>query len=262
MNAVHLEVSNSGKLTCPEVQYFTEGHSYEKIMDLLATEHNISLSLGPLQRRLDAGLTRRTNYSPIATVREAISEELKRSGQLLGYQAMWQTLKQKYCLVVRRNDVMCLMGEQDPCRIENRSRRRFVWRVYHSVGPNIVSRVDGYDKLKPFGFAIIGSIGGFSRKVLWLKCGKSNNDPEVTGRNDLKCVSEFGVIPMRLCTDCGIENGLMAALHCSLKSEHWNEFAGATCMALQHPTKQLVVLLSQTKVFVSYCWFFIDLCFI
>lgn len=197
-------------------------------MDLLATKHNISLSLSTLKRRLkDAALTRRTNYTPIATVRAAISEELKGSGQLLGYRAMWQTLKQKDSLIVRRDDVMRLMGELDPSGIENRSRRRFVRRTYHSMGPNEVWHVDGYDKLKPFGIAISGCIDGFSRKIMWLKCGKSNNDPWIIAQNYMQCVAGFGVFPMRLRTDCGTENGLMAALHCSLRSEHADEFAGA-----------------------------------
>lgn len=36
-------------------------------------------------------------------------------------------------------------------------------------GSNDVCHMDGYDKLKPFGFPINGAIDGFSMKVLWLK---------------------------------------------------------------------------------------------
>ncbi|TKS70609.1 hypothetical protein D9C73_005943 [Collichthys lucidus] len=130
------------------------------------------------ERRLkDAGLTSRINYTPIATVQAAISEELKGSGQLLGYRAMWQILKQNHSLVVRRDDVMRLMAELDPCGAENRSRRRFVRRSYHSMGPNKIWHVNGYDKLTRFGISISGCIDGFSRKMMWLYCGKTNNDP-------------------------------------------------------------------------------------
>lgn len=139
------------------------------------------MSLSTLKRRLqDADLTRKTNFTPIATVRAAISEELKGSGKLLGYRGMWQALKQKYSFIVRRDDVMRLMRELDPSGIENCSRHRFVRRAYHSVGPNKVWHVDGYDKLKPFGVAISGCIDGFSRKIMWLKCGRSNNDTILT----------------------------------------------------------------------------------
>ncbi|MEQ2178753.1 hypothetical protein GOODEAATRI_017406 [Goodea atripinnis] len=62
---------------------------------------------------------------------------------------------------------------------------------------------------------------------MWLKCGKSNNDLRIIAQNYMQCISEFGVFPMCLRTDCGTENGLMAALHCSLRSLHTDEFAGA-----------------------------------
>ncbi|XP_023810784.1 uncharacterized protein LOC111947453 isoform X1 [Oryzias latipes] len=209
-------------------KYFTDGHTSDIIVDLLATKHNISTSLSTVKRRLrEADLTKRTNYTPIIAVQAAISEELQGPGKLLGYRAMWQILKQKYSFTVRRSDVMKLMRELDPSGIEARSRRRFARRAYHSMGPNEVWHVDGYDKLKPFGIAISGCIDGFSRKIMWLTCGKSNNDPSVIAHNYIKCVAEFGVFPARLRTDCGTENGLMAALHCSLRSEQTDDFAGS-----------------------------------
>ena len=29
--------------------------------------------------------------------------------------------------------------------------------------------IDGWDKLKPYGFAVHGAMDGYSRKLLWLK---------------------------------------------------------------------------------------------
>ncbi|KAF3842919.1 hypothetical protein F7725_001768, partial [Dissostichus mawsoni] len=122
---------------------------------------------------------------------------------------------------------MNLMRELDPSGVELRSNRRFVRRTYSSEGPNHVWHVDGYDKLKPYGLAISGCIDGYSRKVLWLKCGATNNDPGVIAQNYIRCVTEHGVIPMRLRTDCGTENGTMAAIQCALRSRHSDNFAGA-----------------------------------
>ncbi|KAL2095580.1 hypothetical protein ACEWY4_007728 [Coilia grayii] len=135
---------------------------------------------------------------------------------------MCQTLRQKHSLTVRRDDVMRLMREMDPSGLQNRTRRLFTRRTYHSMGPNEVWHVDGYDKLKPFGVAISGCIDGFSRK-----CGKSNSDPSIIAHNYMECVVQHGIVPKRLRTDCGTENGVMAALHCTLRSEHMAEFAGA-----------------------------------
>ncbi|KAI9521910.1 hypothetical protein NQZ68_042283 [Dissostichus eleginoides] len=72
-----------------------------------------------------------------------------------------------------------------------------------------------------------GCIDGFSRKVMWLRSGSTNNDPGIIAQHYLQCVSEFGLLPARLRTDCGTENGTMAAINCTLRSQHTDDFAGA-----------------------------------
>ena len=42
-------------------------------------------------------------------------------------------------------------------------------------GPNFIWHIDGYDKLKPYGFCIHGAVDGYSRRILWLEVGPSNN---------------------------------------------------------------------------------------
>ncbi|KAF3844484.1 hypothetical protein F7725_007647 [Dissostichus mawsoni] len=209
-------------------KYFTEGHAYEVILDFLEKRHNIFLCLRTLKRRLqNAGLTRRTDYTPIGTVHQTVAHELRGSGWLLGYRAMWQTLQQKYHLRVKREDVRQTISRLDPSGVQLRSRRRFVRRGYVTAGPNQVWHADGYDKLKPFGIAISGCIDGFSRKVMWLRSGSTNNDPGIIAQHYLQCLSEFGLLPARLRTDCGTENGTMAAINCTLRSQHTDDFAGA-----------------------------------
>ncbi|KAI9529837.1 hypothetical protein NQZ68_008076 [Dissostichus eleginoides] len=72
-----------------------------------------------------------------------------------------------------------------------------------------------------------GCIDGFSRKVMWLRSGSTNNDPGIIAQHYLQCVSEFGLLPARLRTDCGTENGTMAAINCTFRSQHTDDFAGA-----------------------------------
>lgn len=96
-----------------------------------------------------------------------------------------------------------------------------------SLRPNYTWHFDWYDKLKPYGLAISGCIDGYSQKVLWLVCGATNSNPAVIVQHYIQCGSEFGVIPVRLRTDYGIENGTMAAMHCALWSSHRDFFAGA-----------------------------------
>lgn len=104
------------------------------------------------------------------------------------------------------------MRQVDPVGCQSRRLRRFTRRSFHSPGPNHSWHSDGYDKLKPFGFGVHGAIDAFSRRILWLKVGHSNNDPDVIGNYYLQCVRSLGVCPRFLRTDCGTENGSMAAL--------------------------------------------------
>ncbi|KAI9513923.1 hypothetical protein NQZ68_038325 [Dissostichus eleginoides] len=106
-------------------------------------------------------------------------------------------------------------------------KRRFVRRGYVTAGPNQVWHADGFDKLKPFGIAISGCIDGFPRRVMWLRSGSTNSDPGIMVQHYLQCVSEFGLLPARLRTDCGTEDGTMAAINCTLRSQHTDDFAGA-----------------------------------
>lgn len=208
-------------------QYFDAGHQYDVIVDMLSTIHGLEMSLRTLKNRLrEAGLFRRRNYSPLCEVRRAIMSELDGPEILFGYRTMWQVLLQKHRLRVKRDIVMRLLRQLNPQQTALRRRRRFTQRTYHSMGPNYIWHVDGYDKLKPFGLALSGCIDGFSRRIMWLVCGPSNNNPSVIAHHYINCVKSTGVVPMRLRTDLGTENGTMAAIQCTLRHGHTDYYAG------------------------------------
>ena len=68
-------------------------------------------------------------------------------------------------------------------------------RIKHqNPGPNYSWPIDGYDKLKCWGFPIHGAIDGFSRKILWLEITRSNNSPNKIATFYARTVSELGVV--------------------------------------------------------------------
>ena len=85
----------------------------------------------------------------------------------------------------------------DPAGVERRKRHVLKRRIYSSLGPNDCWHVDGYDKLKPFNFAIHGWIDGHSRIVLWLKVGKSNSNPKVIANYFMDLVTFFKACPRK-----------------------------------------------------------------
>ena len=114
--------------------------------------------------------------SPIHDWSNLIKEH---SGQCLGYRTVWKRLCSQYNMRVTRNEVVKLMRVIDEQAGERRRKRRLFRRRYICPGPNYVWHIDGYDKLKPFGFAIHGAIDSFSRRILWLEVGRSNNNPDI-----------------------------------------------------------------------------------
>ena len=138
--------------------------------------HKVSLRM--LHRFL-----RRTNFyskgkqSPLLDIVTFIQHEFKSSGSCIGYRAMHQR-----CI---RNDLMVslvivaqIMKYLDTIGVNTWKRGTLRCRLYYSPGQNRVCYLDGYDKLKPYGFEIHGCIDGYSRYILWLSVTRSNKDPK------------------------------------------------------------------------------------
>ncbi|RMX39208.1 hypothetical protein pdam_00013519 [Pocillopora damicornis] len=92
-----------------------------------------------------------------------------------GYKIYLRTLKRRLIdLELKRKE----QTEMDESEIELLIRRE----------------VEGYDKLKPYGFPIHGCIYGYSKRVLWLEAVKSNTDPKVPEKLYLDIVQSLKVV--------------------------------------------------------------------
>ena len=198
--------------------YFFKGYDYQTITAFLAKYHEVHLSLRTLKRRISSyGLKRKNANSDVQAVRRRIQQKLDGSGCLVGYRSMWHTLRMEGYMVPRVV-VQTLLKEMDPEGCKQRRAKRLKRRIYSVPGPNFCWHIDGYDKLKPYGFAIHGCIDGWSRKVLWLKLLRSNNDPNIIGNIFVNTVQDLGGCPQKLRSDCGSENGLAAAAQCYFRN--------------------------------------------
>ena len=109
------------------------------------------------------GLRRRNTNSDDGEIYQAIEQELDGPGGMRGYRAMWHTLHMDYGIQAPRRKVERILRQVDPEGTAHALRRR----MYTNPGPNFAWHVDGYDKLKPYGFPIHGAVDGFSRRVMW-----------------------------------------------------------------------------------------------
>ena len=207
--------------------YFLLGYTAVQICSILALHHNIWLSVRHLRRLMWAqGLRIHRQHARIRDIVSAMRTEISGSGRLLGYRLMWHRLNFQYGLRVTQNTTRLLLGILDPAGVGLRARGRLFRRQYSCSGPNHLWHIDGYDKLKQFGFAIHGAIDGFSRKVLWLRVGASNNNPELIAGLFLKQVKQARGMPTILRCDRGTENSIVRVLQMGLRMDHHDELSG------------------------------------
>ena len=168
-----------------------------------------------MRRLKDYGLSRRTDkkisLEIIKEKRERIQPLIEGSASSSDYRSVWHSLNMTG-FHVPRYTIQTLLRDMDPGGTGCRRRQRLRRRLYSNPGPNYTWHIDGYDKLKPFGFPIHGAIDGYSRKVLSLKVLRSNNSPSVIGSIYLDCVKEMDGCQIKLITDLGTGNVLVAAM--------------------------------------------------
>ena len=205
---------------------FRKGYIYQDILNVLYAIYGITISLSTLKRKLKSyGLQRRNEPTPenFAEIAESLERKLHGTGNQFGYRTMWHSLRLEG-ITIPRDVVMYCLKEIDPEGVSLRRRHKLKRRLYRSLGPNFCWHMDGYDKLKPFGFPIHGCIDGFSRKLLWLELVSSNNNPYIIANLYLKAVRTSNLVPRKIRADHGTENTVVASAQTFLSDFKDNAF--------------------------------------
>ena len=209
MNPQHLQSDNHGEIVRT---YFQAGLSYNEILEFLRSYHNINITVRQLHRILrKEALFRRKHKSSINDVIEAIQSLLKGPSSNHGYRSIHLKLRNMGLTIDRETVRLCLRS-LDPEGVQLRISRRLQRRSYLCPGPNYLWHIDGYDKLKPYGFPIHGAIDGYSRRILWLKVASSNNNPKFIASYFLETVENLSLIPRCIRADRGSENTTIAGI--------------------------------------------------
>ena len=107
----------------------------------------------------------------------------------------------------------------DPEGVEARERHKLRRRRYCNHGPNEAWHLDGYDKLKPFGFSIHGYNDGFSRIIIWLEVSSSSKKPDLIAKYYMDAVKHLKGIPERVVADDGTEHAIIEPIHHALRND-------------------------------------------
>ena len=215
-----ISVSNTEVLEEIVKEDFRCGFLYKEIIHFLETFHGKPLSIRTLHRILRSeGLYRKTHSTDSRHVIQFVENEISESGSSLGYRQLHQRCINQGLKVTRKN-VSLIMKQLDPEGVVRRQRHQLQRRKYYSKGPNYVWHLDGYDKLKPFGFAIHVCIDGYTRKVLWLSLLQSNKDPKLVCHLFTDYLRSLGGVPRKIMGDRGTENVHFAAAQRFLLRNH------------------------------------------
>ena len=207
-------------------RYFNLGYEQKEILSCLLLIHDENLSSRQLRRILARrGLTRRKHVSNLSTVVNRIERELQCSGRNIGYRSMWQRLVVDHDLVVAKETLRHALRILDPEGVDERLRHRLQRRQYKGRGPNFLWHIDGFDKLKPYGFCIHGGIDGYSRRILWLEVGISNNEPAFIAKYFVDCVKAAGGTARIVRADLGTENTYVAGIQRFLRNDSCDSYS-------------------------------------
>ena len=201
--------------------YFQLGFNYLDIVSFLVLYHNTNISLRQVKRILKKlNLSRRRHKDDIQVITELVERELCGTGRDLGYRSMHEKLLKIHHAVTDRETVRLILQHLDPDGVQFRRQRRLRRRTYRVPGPNYLWHIDGWDKLKAYGFCIHGCIDGYARQIIWLEAAATNNDPYVVCRYFADRVKELQAVPKIVRADHGTENVNVELMQRFLRSAH------------------------------------------
>ena len=125
-----------------------------------------------------------------------------------------------------RDTVMLALRVIDAEGVQNRRRHRLHRRRYYTPGPNFLWHLDGWDKLKPYGFCVHACMDGFSRRIIWLEVGSSKKDSKVVANHYLSSVQQLGGVPRIIRSDKGTENVQITVLQKLFRRNGEDEWSG------------------------------------
>lgn len=194
------------------LRYFHMGKSYGDIVEILNNQHQLLTSIRTIKRFLqEVGLKRNEVYSQ-SFVNLVVREVLQGPGSSLGYRLLRQRIVVEYGIKIPKEQIRQAVLIIDPAGVNLRQQRRLHRRTYHAEMPNKSHHLDGYDKLKPYGFSIYATIDGHSRYVLHLNVMVSNKEPHQVGHCFLDGAIENGGLPSRTVSDFGTETGIVVGI--------------------------------------------------
>lgn len=205
--------------------FFDYGFSDQSIPRDLTYRDKLEASLHVIRQvRWSHGMKRRarTEAERLEQLNKAIAflrEDLERTSAIRGFGKglLYHYVRQQGRILVSQRRLYDFYRQAFPEEVARRREASFRQRGNFIVpGPNFMWSLDGYDKLRRFGFQIYGCIDAFSRCIIWLYVGRSATTAISTLKQYLQTVQRLQMRPFFTRSDYGSETLLWAAAQATL----------------------------------------------
>jgi DNA-binding CsgD family transcriptional regulator len=174
--------------------------------------------------RLQSGLKRRYRTTEereqaLQIAKDFIEQDLQSTSVIRGFgrQYLYHYVRFQAGVLVGKNLLYEHYKERFPDLVYQRRLGNWRHRTDFKVpGPNFLWALDGYEKLKVFGFQIYACIDAYSRAIIWIYVGPSATTSISTLKQFLRTISESGVRPFFTRSDHGKETPLWVSAQATL----------------------------------------------
>ncbi|KAJ3454452.1 hypothetical protein MRS44_018346 [Fusarium solani] len=184
--------------------------------------------------RLKHGMKRRfrdlaERQEAIQKAREFLLQDDRQSSSIRGFGRgyLYHYVRIRAGVLVGQNTLYREYQTNPEWKKRAEQRRLADWKHrknFQVPGPNFMWSLDGYEKLKNFGFSIYACIDTYSRAIIWIYVGRGNMTALSSLKQFLRTVSYSGVRPLFTRSDHGIETPLWAGAQAILADLDQTEF--------------------------------------
>ncbi|KAG6171952.1 hypothetical protein E4U51_008021 [Claviceps purpurea] len=213
--------------------FFSYGYCDQSILRDIVVYDKMPCTLYAIRKiRYQYGMKRRFRTEEertfaLQTAIEFLDSDIDKSMTILslGRKYLYNYVRQKCQVLVSQNRLYDYYRSRYPGEVASRTPGHFKYRKdFYVPGPNFLWCLDGYEKLKAYGFQVYACIDAYSRFVIWIYVGRSATTALSTLKQYLRTTKALGMRPYFTRSDRGVETPLWVAAQATLAAANVNTY--------------------------------------
>ena len=203
-----------------EDEFFATGMSDKELLEYLKSLGFQISHRGLVRLRKALGIRRRLDKFQLEERKEEVLKFLQTPSNStilmprLGRRSLWKHVQNVARINISEHQLFDIYSRVYPQEVASRLRALRAKRGGFTLpGPNYTWSVDGYCKLRDYGFDIYAGIDAYSRYIVWCFVGVSGLTERSVFAQYVRMVEAYEFMPMVIRSDHGSETGMLAAAH-------------------------------------------------